>query len=75
MNGPPLTLYSAPLVMVMGAGAVVPVTVMGLEVWTLDGALPVTAAKSPCRTGWAAVVTVNVELTPPMVTTADAVVL
>ena len=54
---------------------VVPVTVMGLETWTLDGGAPLTAVNPPCNTGWAAVVTVNVELTPPMVTTPESVVL
>ncbi len=68
-------LYCAPLLTVIGTAIVVPVTVMGLETWTLDGAALLTAVKPPCSTGWAAVVTVNVELTPPMVTIADEVVL
>src|SRR5882757_2851353 len=68
-------LYCAPPPMLTWVGAVIPVTVMGLETWTLDGATPVTGVNPPCRTGWAPVVTVKVELTPPMVSTAESAVL
>src|SRR5208283_100819 len=75
VNGPPLMLYCAPLPTVIGAGIVVPVTVMGLEIWTLDGAVPVSGVNPPCSTGRVPVVTVNVESTPPMVSTAATAVL
>jgi len=74
VNVPPLMLYVPP-VMLMGVGMVVPVTVMALEVWTLDGAAPVTGVKEPCNTGCAPVVTANVEDTPPMVRVAESDVL
>src|ERR1700760_715138 len=59
----------------MGAGMVVPVTVMALEVCTLEGATPVTGVNEPCNTGCAPVVTVKVEETPPMVRVAESEVL
>ena len=75
MNGPPLMLYSSPLLTLMDAGMVVPVTVMALDIWMLPGTAPVTGVKPPWSTGWAPVVTVNVDETPPMVSTAESDVL
>jgi len=49
--------------------------VIGLDTWVAPILEPVTGVKPGCCGGWAAVVTVNEELTPPMVTIADEVVL
>ena len=46
-----MMLYVDPLVTLIGTGIVVPVIVMALEVWMLDGAAPVTGAYEPCNTG------------------------
>ena len=70
-----MMLYVDPPVTLIGTGIVVPVTVMALEVWILEGAVPVTGANEPCNTGRAPVVTVNVEDTLPMVSTAESEVL
>ena len=67
-------LYSAPPLTLIGAGFV-PTMVMGLDTWVAPRLEPETGVKPGCCGGWAAVVTVNEELTPPIVTIADEVVL
>jgi hypothetical protein len=68
-------LYSAPLVTLMTAGLVIPVTVMGLEISTLEFAALFAAVKLPCNTGSAPVVTTKLEGVPPMVSTPVSVAL
>ena len=75
MNGPPLMLYCAPGLTLIGAAEVMLVIVMGLDVCTTPTLAPVTGVKSPCGGGAAPVVTVKVELTPPIVAMADDAVL
>ena len=65
-------LYCPP-VMLITAGVVIPVTVMGLEVCVLETAAPETLVKLPFSTGSAPVVTAKLEVVPPMVNTAVAV--
>ena len=75
VNGPPLMLYRAPLLMLIDPGDVMLVTVIGLEICVLEILAPVTGVNPACGICWVAVVTVYVDVTPPMVATAEAVVL
>ena len=68
-------LYSDPVLTLIGTAAMVPVTVMALDTCTPDGTASVTGVKLPWTAGWTPVVTVNVELTPPMVRVAASVAL
>ena len=74
-NGPPLMRYCAPLLTLIGAALVMLVIVTGLDICTTPTLEPVTGVKPACCGGCAAVVTVYVEVTPPMFTSADEVVL
>ena len=69
-----MMLYSAPLLTLIGSASV-PTMVIGLDTWVAPRLEPVTGVNPGCCGGWAAVVTVNEELTPPIVTIADEVVL
>ena len=68
-------LYSAPALTLMGAAAVIPVMVMGLDVCRTPILEPVTGGNPACLRSCAALVTVYVEVRPPMLTIADDVVL
>ena len=59
--------------MVITAGLVIPMTVMGLEICMLETAAPKALAKLPWNTGSAPVVTAKLALAPPMLNNAVAV--
>ena len=69
------TFLLIPPVMLITAGVVMPVTVMGVETWVLETAAPAALVKVPCSTGSAAVVTAKFDVDPPMVNAAVDVLL